>query len=514
MSVAARRSRQVPRETGEVVTAMLNIVRRRLEVTLEEAQAADFQKQADERLTPLISGVRREYFTRLGLGADDAETWAAREQTLAASPLVLGDLVLRDRDTIAYYRASRENGAIEAGVVTRNDPSDYDDFFDALLGIAGAVTARNDLAWEPFLVESEALESLREESATMAPSSPEVAAARELESEGMHGLLTQILTARSVFLTKFSQTLTQEASVTEHQVSRLEELGLVTKDFAVLCRKTGQQILRVSSRAAIEDPSQKTFKCFICGNSVSEEVLDEIITVSDFGRNLLERDHWLVVRALGALDAIGIAYDRVRVRQGEGALTNFFVTVNDQMFLIVVANRKLSLEESYLVNAQIAAYGLGHVVVISTQRVSLLMRQHLQQCNPCAEFDFIDSLQTLEARLTAVFARKEKGVVKAMLASFSALTPVAVQDAIMRRIAPLQEVAEPAEAPRKTAAAKPAAEKASSPPSEKGGRKGRAAKEEPEPTPASDDELPDADFSLPEEVLEVDESMMTEMPPG
>lgn len=494
-----------------VVTAMLKIVRQRLDVQFEGDQSAAFQKQVDENLNPLINGVRREYFKRLGLVGDDIEGWLSRELAASTGPLLLGDVILRDRDTVAYYRVPRGEGWLEAGVITRGEPADYNDFFDRILDIARRVTGNNDLAFAPLSPEDEATSAIASEATVVVPTGKEVEAARELEQAAMQKIVSQILTAGSVFLTKFSQTLQQERAATDQAVGRFEELGMVTKDFAVLCRKTGQQILRVSSRAAIEDPSQKTFKCFICGNSVSEEVLDEIITVTDFGRKMLERDHWLVVRTLSALESVGIQNQRVRIQAGESNLINFFVTINDQLYLIVVANRKISLEESHLINAQVAAYRLGHVIVVSTERVSMLMRNHLAKSNPGTEFDFIDSLRGLEDRFTAIFARKEKSVLREVLENFGHLTPVQVQDVVMQRISP--ELAPPAPPPTRKKAAAAAAEKPAAEP-EKPSKKGKAAKEEaPPPAPETvDEETPDTDFSMMSEVLD-EESMMPEAPP-
>lgn len=494
-----------------VVTAMLKIVRQRLDVQFNGGQAAAFQKQVDETLNPLINGVRREYFKRLGLRNDEVEGWLAHEQGRGDGPLMLADVVLRDRDTVAYYRMPRNEPWLEAGLITRNEPAEYSDFFEAILKMANNVSERDDLSWTAVSPESDVAAVVGSEAATVVPTAKEVEASRELEQAHMQKIIGQILAAGSVFLTKFSQSLQQDRAATDQAITRFEEMGMVTKDFAVLCRKTGQQILRVSSRAAIEDPSQKTFKCFICGNSVSEEVLDEIITVTDFGRALLARDHWLVVRMLNALETVGIQNERVRLQAGEGNLINFFVTINDQLHLIVVANRKISLEESYLINAQIAAYRLAHVLVVSTERVSTLMRSHLEKSNPSTEFDFIDSLRGIEDRLNTIFSRKEKSVLRDVLANFGTLTPVQVQDVVMQRISPEEAPPTPPPAPKTapTAAAKPSVEP------EKSGKKSKATKEEaaaPAPEPA-EEEAPESDFSMMSEILDVDESLMTELPP-
>lgn len=416
---------------------MLRIVRQRLGLSLEGQSAYEFQKQVASTLSPLINGVRREYFRRVGLGNDEVEKWMQREQqTLPASPLLVGDLFIRDQDTVTYYRLPREENFLEAGVITRSEPSDYKDFFDGLLQIARSVTGDRKLEWSPAEVDGDVAAVLSGESRIVVPTPAEIEASRELENTAAQALIRQIIASNSIFFNKLSQALQQDRIQMERQIARFEELSVVSKDFAVLCRKTGQQILRVSSRAAIEDPSQKGFKCFICGNSVSEESIDEIITVTDFGRKLMDQDYWLVVRVLDALERAGINNREVHIQSAEGRLTNFFLTVNDQLFLLVVANNKITLEESYLINANLAAYGVKNAAIISTQRVSRLMRHHLEKSNPGSEFDFLDSLQGLEDRFSTLLRKKEKSVLRKVLENFSALTPVSVQDVVMQRISP------------------------------------------------------------------------------
>lgn len=492
--MSAGRRRQAAGTEG--VHHMLRILRQRLQLDLDGAQAYQLQKEAAS-LSGLINGVRREYFRRLGLDDEEVEQWMLREQQLSSSPLLAGDVVLKDQETVLYYRVPRGQGFLEAGVITRGDMSDHVDFFDGLRAVVARVVGFEP-DWQPAGVDGEVATTIAGDAAAVTPSPKEIESARELENEAAQTLLGQIMATGSVFFNKLTASLSPtDRTTTEKLIARFEDLGVVSKDFAVLCRKTGQQILRVSSRAAIEDPSQKTFKCFICGNPVSEELLDEIITVNDFGRKLLERDYWLVVRVLGALRAAGIPNSDVRIHTGEGQITNFFVTINDQLYLLVLTNRKLTLEESYLVNAHVAAYHLSHVVVISTERVSRLMRQHLQQTNPDCEFDFLDSLLDLEDRFMAVLGRKEKSALRQVLANFSALTPVHLQDVVMQKISPDPTFfEEPKPAPRPAPAPAARAAEAEAEAVEK--RAAKAAAEEETSFPMMG-EILDAEESLPEE---------------
>ncbi|MBM3464904.1 MAG: hypothetical protein FJX76_22630, partial [Armatimonadetes bacterium] len=243
---------------------MLRIQRQRLQVQLDAQQSLELQKHV-AGVPWLINGVRGEYFRRLGIDAEEIERWLGREQALLEAPLVAGDVALRDQETVLYFRIPRGEGFLEAGIITRGELADYQDFFNHMRQGVRAVSGI-ETDWVAGGPDREATATLAGESSQVSPSKKEVEAARELENEQAQRLVGQILQQGSVFFNKMSQAIpANERPAVERQMSRFEDLGVISKDFAVLCRKTGQQILRVSSRAAIEDPSQKTFKCFICG---------------------------------------------------------------------------------------------------------------------------------------------------------------------------------------------------------------------------------------------------------
>lgn len=405
---------------------MLRILRQRIQVCLTPDQASELARLAQD-VTGLIGGVRRDYLERLNVADALASAFGVDSPCLLA-----GDLKALDADTVVYFRVPRTEGYVEAGVLSRGDVQAHTGYFDALARSVSHVCG-HAVVWQPVAPDVAAClegEGLHE----VSPDARERAAAAELEVSSAQKLLGQVQATGSIFLNKLTSTLAPaERTATETMVARFEELGLATRDFAVLCKKTGQQILRVSSRAAIEDSSQKTFKCFICGNPVSEESLDEIITVTDFGRNLLASDHWLVVRVIAALETIGIPSSAVRVHEAAGQAPTFFFDFNEGLVQLVLANRRLTLDDAHLVSAQVAAYKVTQVLVIATDGVSQLMRRHLQAASPNVVFDFVDALHGLEVALGAVLAKREKLAVKRAFENFAELTTVNLGQMLLHR---------------------------------------------------------------------------------
>ncbi|HEY4001580.1 MAG TPA: hypothetical protein VGO93_22085, partial [Candidatus Xenobia bacterium] len=377
------------------------------------------------KYSPLIAGIKREYWSRLGLPIHADDGWAGQGRD---SQLAGGDLYLVDADTVLYYKFPHQQ-PLEAGVITRRDPAAYGEFFTALrttlAGLVGGLSAE----WQPLGKPA----GQDKEAETLHPTPQEVEAAAELENDVTRTVLQDVISKNSVFFNKLAEN--RERASTERLVDRFDSLGMITRDYAVLCSKTGQQILRVASRAAIEDPSHKNFKCYICGKAINEETVDEIITASDFGKKILTDDYWLLVRVVEALRRMGLSSDDLRLHRDEG-LVNLSATINQEAWLFVLATHRLTLGDAYLISAHVATEAVAHTVIVSNARVSNLMQSHLERSNPDTSFDVVDSLSGLDDRFDNILREQEKSSLKQCLESFAALTPIRVQDLILQKVAP------------------------------------------------------------------------------
>ena len=195
-----------------------------------------------------------------------------------------------------------------------------------------------------------------------------------------------------------------------------------------MSKETGQQILKVASRESLES---STF--------FSAENVDEVLSLTPFCRSLLNHDQWLLILVLGQLRQLGFGGDQARIQvvQQDHAPTQVFVRIHQQRFLLVLTHQKLTIDESYLVSAQIAACRLEDVVLVSTQRVSNLMRSHLKSTNPGIHFHFVDGISQLPDRLNEVFTEKQRACLNDLLESLSDLTPVKLHELIVRKLVPI-----------------------------------------------------------------------------
>ena len=405
---------------------MLKILQRRLPVELDEQQAQQFHQQLQGRFHSLLAGVRLEYLKRLGLPHEVLSQVGEAQEAAMGS----GELFMPEPGTIYFVRYATEDGNLEAGAISKNKDTDFEDFFQQTHQCLAQIKTEVG-EWEN--PNASACEPEGAEPADTTISEKEMEAARELMSAPKRALLEQIAASESISLSNLDLSGTANAY---SLLADFEDLDLIRKDYAVIDQKTGQQILRVPSRASLEEASQKFF---IGGTPVTEDNVDEVISCTPFCRSLLTNNQWLLYLLFGTLGNLDMTGDSVQVCQAESPATRVFLTLNGQRFMIVLCNRRLTLDDGYLINAQIAAYNLKDVVVVSTDRTSTLMRHHLEQSNNGVAFDYVDSLEQLEDRLRAILLERQREFVKTMLNPLAELTSVPIQELVARKMMPESE---------------------------------------------------------------------------
>lgn len=413
---------------------MLKIIHKSTSVKLDPKAARSFQSQLQGRFNSLLSGVRLEYARRLGL--DDAELLP--DPVNDEGEVEMGEIFLTQPGTVCFVRYRGEDGSLEASAISNNREADLSAFFNEVRGCLDSSGARAD-DW----VEAGANSSIPEdaEPTSVEVSEKELEAARELMNSNSRSLLEQLASQESVLVREIDSTGIKDLfKLLQH----FEDLELIRKDYAVIDQKTGQQILRVPSRASLEEASQKFF---IGGTAISNDNVDEVLSCTPFCRHLLQNDQWLLLLLLGTLKELDLGEDSVFVCRSESGPSRVYLQTSQQRFLIVLSNRRLTLDDAYLVGAQVAAYQLNDIIVVSTDRTSTLMRHHLRQTNEEGTFSFVDSLSDLSAALRSILMERQRAYLRQVLDPLAELTPVKVQELIVKKMVPDSEQAEVSAAP-------------------------------------------------------------------
>lgn len=402
---------------------MLNIIHKSASVKLDPKSARSFQAQLQGRYNSLLSGVRLEYARRLGLEDADILPDPVNDEGVVE----LGEIFLTQPGTICFVRYDGAQNLLEASGISNGKEADLDGFFSdvrACLESSGARVGDWEDRRENSFIPEDA------EPASTEVSEKELEAARELMNGRSRKLLEQLASQESILVREIDTTGVKDLF---GMLSHFEDLELIRKDYAVIDQKTGQQILRVPSRASLEEASQKFF---IGGTAISNDNVDEVISCTPFCRQLLANDQWLLLLLLGTLRNLELGPDAVHVCRSESGPSRVYLQTSQQCFLIVLSNRRLTLDDGYLVGAQVAAYQLKDIIVVSTDRTSTLMRHHLQQSNESGNFAFIDSLSDLETSLRTILVERQRAYLREVLDPLADLTPVKVQELIVKKMVP------------------------------------------------------------------------------
>lgn len=402
---------------------MLRIIKKSTPVKLDVASARAFQSQLQGRFNSLLAGVRLEYARRLGLEDQDLLPAPTNE----AGVVQLGEIFLTQPGTVCYVRYQGAQETLEASAISNSKDANLEEFFREVT-VCLANAGVKSKGWS----EPEGQSSIPEdaEPASTDVSEKELEAAQELMRPESRGLLEQLASQESILVREIDTAGIRDLF---RQLQHFEDLELIRKDYAVIDQKTGQQILRVPSRASLEEASQKFF---IGGTAISNDNVDEVISCTPFCRNLLANDTWLLLLLLGSLKQLDLGPESVFVCRAEGAPSRVYLQTSQQKFLLVLSNRRMSLDDAYLIGAQIAAYDLKDIIVVSTDRTSTLMRHHLRQTNPDATFAFVDALADLDSQLRSILLERQRSFLREILDPLAALTPVRVQDLIVRKMVP------------------------------------------------------------------------------
>lgn len=406
---------------------MLKIVQKQLAIELTEEDAAHVQQSLQTRYNSLLYRVRIEYLNRLGLDLDSYKLTAPP----ADSKLLVGELCMPEPGTVFYIKSVRGEKLLKAGVISTDSARDSEEYFNEIRDVVREV--REDVApWTlaeghlPLHVEDAAVDN-------EAVSAEQITAAKAIMDKESRNLLEKIREAGSIFLNKIE---TNDRQDTENRIHAFKELHLLNMDYAVLCRRTGQQILRVADKATLDESSQKAFKCFICGSQLSDEVIEEVLACTDACNDLLKDQNWILVLVRGILAELGIHHESLQIYRGNNLPLQIFLSLNGLRYLFVLCTKPLDLDQACLISAHLTAYHLDNAVIISTERISSIMRHHLVNTNSATAFHFIDDLTNLDDKLQRTLIDQQRAYLGAQLADISDMTPVDVSGLVLHRMIP------------------------------------------------------------------------------
>lgn len=384
----------------------------------------------------LIEDVKSKYWEVFGINPKPMN-----KAEISCDKIWGGEIFITGEGGLLYYMVAEDGKYLETGYIGQTDESKYTQFSDDINQVLSKVKPDLRLLWKPDADIALKLEEMKENRISIELTPEEINAAEFLKDKINYNILSDISKKENILANQLTEKygLKDGAKI----IDKLVECGLANRDYVVICGKTGQQILRVSSLSAIEESSKNSFKCFICGKNMAEENTDQLISISEFGKKFLGDDYWFLLYIMNSLKKIDIYDDKIISFEKMGNIYCMYIQNNTLFTLIIFANKVFDLNDSFIIDALIETNLVKQVIIISTGRISNIFRNHLLKQHASNYLDFIDNIDNLDKSLIYHLEKRTCDEIYDMIKPFNKLTSIELQEILVSKYDTVQGIEMP-----------------------------------------------------------------------
>ncbi len=391
----------------------MEIVRERISTTLTQSTGKKLWSELSQNYNSIIHGIHNDVRERVGLTPVDNKAFYR------------GDVFFTDAGQLLFYQFLADKNCVEAGSLIRNeeDSQIYAGFREKIHNILNLKKIGKD--WKAVPFANQQYDLIKQEASILKIDKKEMNAAFEMKDDGLRNLLRTIREKGSCFQDDILKG--PGDFETPVQLSKLEELGLISKEFFIFCHDTGQQISRVNSLAALEDARDHGFKCFSCGRLISEERISPQIKSSELGLKFSQSNYWLALHLIYILENMGNKVDEVAYKtEKENRVFDLFYNVLDQFIMFEVKDEPIKLEEMFLFLSRINFYKPVRAILMSSHEVSPEVNLYLKNYVGEIPLTLIEGFDDLESKIAECFEDINNSYQKELFKQFGDQTPMRV----------------------------------------------------------------------------------------
>lgn len=387
----------------------MELVRKRLEI---EVPGEIHEK--------LYSGLSRNYPPFISLAKANYEK-LLRITSLESLPK-RGEIFLLSDDVLFYYLIGGDKEYLEAGGIFYS--GDVQNTFDDYLGgIKKILSGLSDKPVEAKDVPSfnPIFEHIREEADEYVFNPEDVEIAVELADPRLRNLI-KALEERLILKEGFESSL----------IDKLISLKLAKREFIIICQKTGKQISQVSTQDSLNASHLGGFRCFSCGRPLSEEKIEEVISLTVTGRANLQPNYWLSLYLMKYLKKFGIKDSMILTKiVKRHNLIDCFINYNGFLIFGGIKDSPLELQDVYYFITQARYYQVDCGFILNPYILSEPVKYFLEHQ---ADFPIrvINSLDEIDEAIYFTFEGLKQTLVGKVLREFNSFTGVEINQLLAR----------------------------------------------------------------------------------
>ncbi|MFG2477348.1 hypothetical protein [Streptomyces fagopyri] len=255
------------------------------------------------------------------------------------------------------------------------------------------------------------------------PTTEEGGAAEVLSEKSLRMLAIAIKSSKGLLLGDAPKQIPPaERGRIDDLVDKLIVSGLIQTEIVIICAKTSAQINLIPSVDTFEHLDKAGVRCS-CGRLLSAEKQEKALTITEFGRAMLDGNRWMSILVLRYLIKLGIPAANIRMEQiYSGEEVDCIAEIHGRIVLFELKDKEFNRGNAYSFGAKIGIFQPDVSVVITTERVGADARDHFmarsagsvrvrRPYRDSAEAEsvtFIEGLPNLESGLDAVVTEVAK----------------------------------------------------------------------------------------------------------
>jgi hypothetical protein len=211
------------------------------------------------------------------------------------------------------------------------------------------------------------------------------------------------------------------SEVNEGLTKPLLELGLIRREFLVICRLDSHTICALQDREEIDSSRGTSFICTACSRPFKDELVQEIFALTDLGKRLLTGSRWMTIWITDLLITSGIEQDQIawNPAAGEDELDIMTDALGPRVFF-ELKDREFGLGDAYPFAYRVTRYGGTFGVVVSMDCVADEAKKFFaeQRPNMGARIETLEGPEIIKSGIVSLVDRVSRTGVTQLMGEF------------------------------------------------------------------------------------------------
>lgn len=221
----------------------------------------------------------------------------------------------------------------------------------------------------------------------------------------------------------------------------LRESGLLNVEYLLECKHRGTPLTRLKNPEQLKSTEIEALVCPSCGSSFSQERLVEGYSLSDLGRRMCRRSHWMTVYVTYLLSNLGVPTDSVLWNISEdGEEVDLLMEFLGELWIFELKDREFGSGDAYPLNYRQVRYRADKAIIVTTDKVSRDAKRVFEELGREARVSgrgtpsYIEGLDTAQEAIGREIGKAALRYARQRLAAISQLSGYDLGDILSRRL--------------------------------------------------------------------------------